>query len=276
MEYKLASLTPFRYPGSKVKLLPNLIKKFIDCGLEKSSSFTDVFVGGGSIFLELARKYPNMNFIINDYDEWIYSFWKVVLSNKYQEFIDLIENIPINIKIFKSLRNNFPKSIIEKAYYALFFNRTTFSGMLKAGPIGGLNQTGKWKIDCRFPKKNIINKIIEINKILSERTKVYNLNFTQLLNDVYHQFIYLDPPYYHKGNQLYRVPMQPDEHINLSFILQNNINVPWIISYDICDEIKNLYYKKSNIEEIFVRYTFKGYTKKEDKKEYLIYNGKKY
>ena len=43
-------------------------------------------------------------------------------------------------------------------------NRTNRSGILKAGPIGGYNQDGKYLIDARFNKENLIHRIQEIAK----------------------------------------------------------------------------------------------------------------
>ena len=64
-------ITPFRYPGSKNKLLPVLMEH-IDSTMVGQDSFTDVFVGGGSVLLEVAQKYPNIKLYANDKNYWVY------------------------------------------------------------------------------------------------------------------------------------------------------------------------------------------------------------
>jgi putative adenine-specific DNA methyltransferase len=44
-------------------------------------------------------------------------------------------------------------------------NRTNRSGILKAGVIGGKNQNGTYKIDARFNKNSIIERIKKLPNI---------------------------------------------------------------------------------------------------------------
>ena len=79
----MATQTPFRYPGAKNKLLP-LLMAHIKQILDQQNSFSDVFVGGGSVLLEVATKYPNIQLFANDKDRGVYCFWKIVFN-----FIDV-------------------------------------------------------------------------------------------------------------------------------------------------------------------------------------------
>ncbi len=95
--------------------------------------------------------------IINDYDYAIYCIWDSILNNN-EQYVEKINNINIDIEEWNTQRyiyeNKQNYSKIDIAIATLFLNRTNISGVIKGGPIGGINQNGKYKIDCRFNKKS--------------------------------------------------------------------------------------------------------------------------
>ena len=233
----------FRYPGGKTKLIPQILP-FLEKTLSKSEGFCDAFVGGGSVLLEVAEKYPSMNLSCNDKDWFVYCFWQIVSSDSTMHLDALkrmVEQKP-TIELFYKLRNSNPTNMAEAAYRAIFFNRTSFSGDMRRGasPIGGRKQQSKYTVDCRYNAQKIIAKIDAINKLLVGRTWVSNedINSYEVLQDK-SITIYLDPPYWHKGKMLYQEYMKNDEHIELSNLLKSRNN--WILSYDNCKEIIDLY-----------------------------------
>jgi len=126
----MATVTPFRYPGSKNKMLP-ILMEHIDKMMAGRNEFCDVFVGGGSVLLEIAKKYPSIQLYANDKDINISSFWEVVASVdslKMFELFDLLEAKP-SLVLFYKLRETPANNIVDRAYRAIFFNRTTFSGI---------------------------------------------------------------------------------------------------------------------------------------------------
>jgi len=247
----MAILSPFRYPGAKNKLLDSIIPK---CKI--ANVFGDFFVGGGSVFLELARLHPNMEFILNDKDEFISSFWKILSKNNndLNELCRLIEEKP-TLDLFYKLREESGKTDIEKAYRGIFFNRTSFSGDMRrsSSPIGGRKQESKWKIDCRYNSKQINEKIRSISALIAGRVSVYNKDILDMLDE--NIPCYLDPPYFKVGFSIYEKFMTAAEHEKLSIKLQEKSN--WLLSYDNCQEIKDLY-NWANIEHIDARYSIRG------------------
>ncbi|MEL1619817.1 DNA adenine methylase, partial [Acinetobacter baumannii] len=86
------------------------------------------------------------------------------------------------------------------------------------------------------------------------RIKVYNLDSLDLLNKVdimitQDSFIYLDPPYYVKGQGLYRNFYIHEDHVQIRKAL-DRVRTKWIVSYDNCDEIKDIYagYRQEDYE----------------------------
>ena len=270
----MATLTPFRYPGAKNKLISILDASLIDLGIKQNSNFIDAFVGGGSVLLNVAERYPNLELFGNDKDYWMASFWKIVSdgqSLKLQELLDLMAQ-PVTLEHFYKLRQTPPISDVEAAYRAIFFNRTTFSGILYSGPIGGKEQKSKYKVDCRYNYSKLKEKILVCHELLKGRTTIENVDFEKyspLVNENW--LVYLDPPYVVAGESLYTEHMSETAHENLGKILLNRKN--WLLSYDDSDIIRRIY-QNCNIYNISGNYSINGAKIKWSQKNVLLITSK--
>lgn len=253
----MATITPYRYPGSKNKMLP-ILMEHIDQMMLSKKEFCDAFVGGGSVLLQVAKKYPNIQLFANDKDSWVSSFWNVISSVdsfKMLELFDLMDAAP-TLELFYKLRETAATNDVERAYRSIFFNRTTFSGIVTSGPIGGKEQKSAYPIGCRYNINELKKKIMYCHDLLMSRTKVSNIDFS--LYEVLTMTdcpTYLDPPYYFKGDMLYPEQMSPTNHESLSKILNTRDN--WILSYDDCSEIRKLY-SNNRIIDLAARYCING------------------
>jgi len=241
----------FRYPGAKSKFLPIFRREFYP---SLKDTFTDVFVGGGSVLLDVAEHFPDIKLHANDLNENIFSFWKLVSGEQpLDSFFQLLDQKP-TIELFYHLKDTPPISLEDFAYRGIFFNRTTFSGIETAGPIGGRLQKSQWTIDCRYNAAKLKTEILKARALLKGRTVVTNINASVSL-DAFNGFLYLDPPYYVKGDQLYRYKMDKEAHSRLASLLKS---IPsWVLSYDSCPEIEKLYADFS-IEYLDARYSING------------------
>lgn len=264
----------FRFPGGK-RRLSSQIMSCLSPFLTKTKNYYEPFVGGGSISIAIAKEYPNKEITVNDIDENIYSFWDLISNNEKYEIEELIRLIQIKptIDLFYELKSKKPKTNIEKAYYAIFFNRCTFSGISFAGPIGGRNQNSKYKVDCRYNAQKLINDVQILADLFQNRLVATNMHFKDffnlyMINDPDPYTIYCDPPYYMKGKELYPYSMSDKEHHLLSHLLLSNTN-PWALSYDQCSEIESLYLK-SKILKINTKYSINGKKINWSKKQELL------
>jgi len=256
----MRSISPLRYPGGKAKLTP-YIQSLISLNDLVGCEYVEPYAGGASVALSLVMNGSASTVHINDFDRRIYAFWYSILNN-CDEFCDKIESIPINIEEWnkqKSILKNFEEyDLFDIGFSTFFLNRTNISGILKAGVIGGQSQQGNWKIDARFNKKKLIKKIQEIHNY-KKGIKVYNQDALDFINQIHssvpvqNSFYYLDPPYYNKGQQLYLNFYRPEDHSNISSLLENLDDTYWIVSYDNVDQIKN-HYSKFRQQEYCLNY----------------------
>ena len=238
--------SPLRYPGGKSRL-----SKFIGqaiCNLQiHNCTYIEPFAGGAGVALSLLLDGVVENIVISDYDKAIYSFWRAI-KQEPTALIEKIQSTPITIEEWhrqKEIYVNSTSYSIDLAFSTLFLNRTNRSGILTAGPIGGYDQAGDWKLDVRFDRDALISKVEKI----AERRKnifVYNKDIISLLrNYIPHfgnqLFIYFDPPYYKKGQKLYKNFFTPTDHKRIHDVIAQEIQVPWIITYDDVDAISELY-----------------------------------
>lgn len=243
--------SPLRYPGGKTKFAPRLARL-----TGPTDVLIEPFVGGGSVFIhylenKLITRPQSLNqpsVVINDKDETIAAFWRVVFSSEHELLIDIINTHPPSLELFYTLRASEPESLMDKAFYALFFNRTTFSGISTSGPIGGAAQ-GKYKVDCRYNAKKLSHTISELNRKYAKFVRVYNLDFEDFIKAVVNddaygkntkKLIYADPPYYVKGDALYPVCMADTDHTRLRDVL-SAVDANIVVSYDDHPFIRNLY-----------------------------------
>lgn len=161
----------------------------------------------------------------------------------------MITDTPITIEERGKQRlayKNSSSDILEDGFATLFLNRVNFSGVLDGGPIGGLSQIGAYKIDCRFNKIEIVKKIENI-ALLKNRISVFNCDASELIIKQFQDkidtvFFNIDPPYVIKGSQLYTNYFKEDDHRNLEKVISAHLNnVPWIITYDDCNLIRDIY-----------------------------------
>ena len=196
--------SPLRYPGGKGKL-SHYVQLLIEYNLLTDGHYVEPYAGGASVVLSLLFNEYVQKIHINDYDFRIYAFWDSVL-NQTDELCEKIIETDITIKNWEKQKeiqqspNNYNN--LEIGFSTFFLNRTNRSGILKAGVIGGKNQTGDWKIDARFNKDDLIQRIKKISRY-KNRISLYNLDAVDLTNRLDKELpdktlFYFDPPYYNR------------------------------------------------------------------------------
>lgn len=292
----------FRYPGGKSKLRNQIIgalSKITD--KVKDAEYREPFFGGGSIGLQLLQEHPLKKLWINDKDLGISCLWTAVI--RFPDLLkELVKKFTPSVSKFDAFKEELmadrqsPKTEEEIAVYGfmkLAIHQISYSGLgtMSGGPLGGRkkeNRAGmgstqevKYPIDCRWSPNYICKKIDTLHSDFSSfnirSKKCTCLDFSEIIEDDSHRaVIYLDPPYYVKGNDLYQHGFTSEDHNCLAVALKNTKH-SWVLSYDDCQEIRKLY-EWANIREIDgVNYSITALKNKETgkcssrtKKELLI------
>jgi len=238
--------TPLRYPGGKSQLTP-VIVDILSRNNMLYGEYAEPFAGGAGIAMTLLLNDYVSGIYLNDVDPVIYSFWYSVL-NHTEALCDLVQSVDVSIAEWHQQRAIFQtsgaKSHLQRGFATLFLNRTNRSGILKAGVIGGLDQTGNFKLDCRFNKADLTRKIRRIGGYRDQitLTSLDALKFikTVLPNSAKQTFVNLDPPYFGKGPELYTNFYNAEDHVLLAKAVIG-LKRRWIVTYDDTPETRNLY-----------------------------------
>ena len=253
--------TPLRYPGGKARFAP-LISSLMKCNDVLGGHYLEPYAGGAGVALELLFHGHASHVHINDLDPAVHAFW-ITAKDHTSSLLNLLNSTPVNMEEWYKwrsiLRGENEASLVERGFATLFLNRTNRSGILKGGVIGGKNQDGPYKIDARFNKDDLSKRIQKIGEFAAS-ISVYDEDALTLLKRC-NQFlperslIYLDPPYYVKGQGLYRNFYAHDDHLAIARTLQSRqLNRPWIVSYDDTPEICEMY-KASTVLRYGLHYT---------------------
>jgi len=242
------SLSPLRYPGGKSKIYDK-VKNLIIANEYGNRMYVEPFAGGFGIGIGLLCEGVVPSAILNDFDSHIYNFWHSVL-NDTESLLRLISDTSITIEERERQKTNYKDTDVDPltdGFATLFLNRVNFSGVIKGGPIGGFDQSGTYKVDCRFNKKDIKRKIETIAQLKS-KIKLYNKDAgyfirMSLMKMKSPMFLNIDPPYVVKGSQLYTNFFTEGDHLNLQRVIIKHLNAdyPWIITYDDCPLVRDLY-----------------------------------
>ena len=166
--------SPLRYPGGKT-----CIYKFMTSLLEENdmvgTNYAEPYAGGAGLALRLMMDEYVNNIFINDLDPSIYAFWYVAINNP-DDLCRWIETVEINVQQwekYKEVQRNYKTAdVLELAKSTFFLNRTNVSGVISGGPIGGLDQKGKYKIDVMnaLKEKGVSTYTLRKERTLSEST----------------------------------------------------------------------------------------------------------
>lgn len=238
--------SPLRYPGGKGKLEPFMELLIRQTG-HLGGTYVEPFAGGAGIALELLEKGIVSDIVINDLDKGIYSFWRAILTET-DRFINDIRNVELSIDEWNRQReiiDDCSRYSYELGFATFYLNRTNRSGIIKGGVIGGIEQAGNWRMDARFNREALIERIV---KIASRKKHIHLYNkdvnsFIQNYLPKYQQnaFVYFDPPYFDKGKQLYLNFFSYDDHVRIERMINNQVNCDWVITYDDVQEIADIY-----------------------------------
>jgi DNA adenine methylase len=263
--------SPLRYPGGKTRAI-----KYIEPLVPSYTEFREPFVGGGSVFAFLKQKKWDASYWINDLNKDLYFFWKFAQED-IDRFVSAVKQIKENNsspddgrRLFKHYKDRWDQfEDFDRAVRFFVLNRITFSGTIDSGGYS------KQSFLHRFTDSSI-QRLQNLAHILGD-VKITNLDYEDIVNaEGQGVFIFLDPPYYSTtSSKLYgkNGDLHTDfDHERFARVMKS-CNHKWLITYDDCDEIRELY-KFANVKSWTLQYGMNNYKqgKAERGKELFISN----
>jgi DNA adenine methylase len=266
LEKRMRFASPLRYPGGKGGLTDFLVQ-VIELNDLRGCAYFEPYAGGAGAALGLLRNGVVDRIHINDADLRIYSFWRAALVEN-QRFVSEIFSVPLTIEEWYKQREVCLRpetySEFEIGFAAFYMNRCNRSGVLSgAGPIGGYEQSGKWKLGVRFNREALAERLLALVR-MSEKIQVTNLDAIAFLKSKLpsglgrsNAFVYLDPPYVDNGQRLYLNSYSRGDHAMVSKYLDAQSILPWVMSYDDTELIR-LLYSRHRVDYLPIRYSLQN------------------
>jgi DNA adenine methylase len=239
--------TPLRYPGGKQKLA-SFILELLEENDITGGHYVEPYAGGAGVAWELLLDNRVSHVHLNDSSVQIYAFWRSVVA-RTEELCRLISRASLTVEEWRRqreiLRSPAGRDDLELGFSTFYVNRCNRSGVLSGGLIGGLSQSGKWKMDARFPRNELIGRIEAIASrknsiaITNWDAEKFILDYIPALSE--DTLVYCDPPYYEKSSRLYLDNYNAQDHKRIAGVIQAQLCRKWIVSYDASVEITSLY-----------------------------------
>lgn len=240
----MRNASPLRYPGGKWRLV-SCFEAVIAMNFIKPPVYAEPYAGGASLALSLLFSNIVSDVYLNDLDPAIHAFWFSVLRHN-RDLCHLVEHTPVTPTEWRKQRKTYAAGLtagrLALGFATFFLNRTNHSGILNGGMIGGKQQRGKWRLNARFNRSELVRRIKKISTF-KDRIHLHRQDATEFLREQSfgrNTLVYLDPPYYEAGRELYLNAYKPDDHA-LVRDCAVSLRCPWVVSYDDVSEIRKLY-----------------------------------
>lgn len=234
----IKNTSPLRYPGGKTrarKIIWEIIIEEFD--VDDIDRVISPFFGGGSFEFYIQEKL-NIPIIANDAFEPLISFWKMAKTNQTELCGELRNHLKSGVSKddfgeYRNLIMNLENDLVQAIYYFII-NRCSFSGATLSGGFSA--QSAK--------KRFTPSSVDRVEKLKLDSVEFSCQDFADFLDLYPDGFIFADPPYYLGDNKSKLYGVKGDLHCNfdhqkLQEILSNRTG--WVLTYNNCDYIKELY-----------------------------------
>lgn len=235
-------VTPLRYPGGK-SVLSTYVADLIDVS-GCHDTYVEPYAGGAGIALRLLAAGRVSRVVINDFDANVHAFWDSVV-NDHARFMRLFDAVDPTIEQWRHWRDVLrdPGDELERGFAFFFLNRTCRSGVVTGGVIGGLAQRGRYRVDARYNKRVLRNKLEFLGQH-ADHIGIQGEEGSNVVNEYAGRpgvFVYADPPYVAKGSSLYLNAFDESRHRGLSDVLAQRCDGVWMLTYDDASLVGELY-----------------------------------
>jgi len=209
--------------------------------------YAEPYAGGAGVAVELLLKGDVAEVHLNDSCTAVYAFWKSILRDT-EAFCRRVSRASLTVSEWRRQKIIMTRcdeyDTLDIGFSFFYLNRVNRSGIISGGLIGGLAQEGKWRMDARYPRTELVRRIENIAR-KQKFIHLRNWDAERFISDYVprlpkHSLIYCDPPYYNKAERLYLNHYKPNDHRRIAKVIQK-MKYRWMVSYDSAPEILHYY-----------------------------------
>lgn len=233
----MPTYSPLRYPGGKRRLVDS-VKRILEENALEEIEYAEPFAGGGAIGLALLFEGYASRIHLNDLSRPVYAFWHTAVH--HNDWLRAkLRNCTVSMRTWWKHREVYDNAdhadLQDLGFAALFLNRCNRSGIIGGGVIGGKAQAGEWKLDARFRRPFIQQRLKEIGEH-ADQIELHQLEAKDFVRNVAanlgdSSLTFIDPPYVRSGHGLYLNHYDVEGHRSLADEVEA-LEVPWVVTYD--------------------------------------------
>ncbi|MDP2743851.1 MAG: DNA adenine methylase [Dehalococcoidia bacterium] len=234
--------SPFRYPGGKTWLIPQ-IRRWFDSLTRKPSLLVEPFAGGAIIGLTAAFEGLADRVLLVELDEQVASVWRALADGEAEWIANRIMTFKMTDESIAEELNKCRGSLREIAFRTLLRNRTSHGGIMAPG--AGLikhGENGKG-ITSRWYPHTLARRIRDIGRIRDKIEFVHGdgLKVIREHSEEPDTVFFIDPPYTaagkKAGTRLYAHNELDHERL---FTLAESLKGDFLMTYDNAEGVREM------------------------------------
>lgn len=242
---QVKQLSPFRYPGGKTWLVPE-VKKWIECSGRSPSIFVEPFAGGAMVGLTVAYERLATQVLLSEIDEDVAAVWSSIFQGTDAEVKWLQKKIisfEVNLENVRRILSEKAETIPQKAFRTIIKNRMQRGGIMAPG--AGLVKSGeagrglrsRWYPETLAKRIEVLREIKESVTFVSEDA----FKVIEKFRSDSQAFFFIDPPYTAGGKKAGK-RLYAHNEINHKALFEKIADVrgPAMLTYDDSVEVRAL------------------------------------
>jgi DNA adenine methylase len=196
---QVRQLSPFRYPGGKTWLVPE-VRKWLMASKRQPSVFVEPFAGGAMAGLTVAAEGLAEHVVLAELDDDVAAVWQTIFAGSEADVRWLskrITSFDVTLENVRKVLDGKPISPKARAWRTIIKNRMQRGGIMAAG--AGLVKEGeagrglksRWYPDTLATRIEILRSLRE--QVTFEHADAFSV--IQAFSDDENAFFFIDPPY---------------------------------------------------------------------------------
>jgi len=242
---QVRQLSPFRYPGGKTWLVPE-VRRWLTASKIRPSVFVEPFAGGAIVGLSVAAEGLAQHVFLSELDDDVAAVWQTIFYGKPSDVKWLCKQIisfDVTLENVRAVLDGNPRSTSERAFRTVVKNRMQRGGIMAPG--AGLVKNGEAGrgLKSRWYPETLVKRIRVLqvlrNRISFEQADAFEV--VKRFADDPNAFFFVDPPYTaggkRAGARLYT--HNEIDHEGL-FTLMASVRGSVMLTYDDAPEVRSM------------------------------------